>query len=55
MRFYPYSTLLGLALMLAVMATTWFTPVFHLTLVAGVPFILVMSLVYRLGRSRHRS
>ena len=43
---FPYSTLLGLVLMGAVMVTTFFTDAFKMTLVFGVPFLLILSLVY---------
>lgn len=46
MRLFPYSTLLGLVLMGAVMITTYFTEAFKMTLVFGVPFLLVLSVVY---------
>ena len=48
MRFFPYSTLLGLVLMAAVMITTYFTDAFKMTLVFGVPFLLILSAVYGL-------
>ena len=48
MRFFPYTTLLGLVLMGAVMITTYFTDAFKMTLVFGVPFLLILSLVYAL-------
>ena len=44
----PWTTMLGLGLMVAAMATTWFTEVFHLTLVTGIPFILCLIAFYRL-------
>jgi AAT family amino acid transporter len=43
---YPYTPLLGLALLLAIVVTTAFVPAFHLTLLCGLPFVAVMSLVY---------
>lgn len=46
MRLFPYSTLLGLVLMGAVMITTFFTEAFRMTLVFGVPFLLLLTLVY---------
>jgi L-asparagine transporter-like permease len=46
MRLFPYTTLLGLVLMGAVMITTYFTEAFKMTLVFGVPFLLILSLVY---------
>jgi len=48
MRLFPYTTLLGLVLMGAVMITTYFTEAFKMTLVFGVPFLLILSLVYGL-------
>ncbi len=56
LRLFPYSTLLGLVLMGAVMITTYFTDAFRMTLVFGVPFLLILSAVYygffRKGRAR---
>lgn len=43
---FPFLTLLGIALMLAVMITTAFTAEFHATLYAGVPFVLLLVVVY---------
>jgi L-asparagine transporter-like permease len=48
MRLFPYSTLLGLLLMGAVMITTYFTDAFKMTLVFGVPFLVILSIVYGL-------
>jgi AAT family amino acid transporter len=44
--FFPFSTLLGLSLIVAVLVTTWFTPDFHLTLVFGVPYIAFLVCMY---------
>lgn len=56
LRLFPYSTLLGLVLMGAVMITTYFTEAFKMTLVFGVPFLLILSAVYygffRKGRAK---
>ncbi|MNP69039.1 hypothetical protein D3C76_1650810 [compost metagenome] len=46
MRLFPYSTLSGLVLMGAVMITTYFTEAFKMTLVFGVPFLLLLTVVY---------
>jgi L-asparagine transporter-like permease len=46
MRLFPYSTLLGLLLMGAVMITTYFTDAFNMTLVFGVPFLVVLTVIY---------
>ncbi|MFA9218787.1 MAG: amino acid permease, partial [Sphingomonadaceae bacterium] len=43
---FPGLTLLGAALMLAIMATTAFTKEFEMTLLTGVPFMLALSALY---------
>jgi L-asparagine transporter-like permease len=43
---FPVLTLLGAVLMLAVIITTYFTDVFHMTTLIGVPMLLVMTAVY---------
>jgi L-asparagine transporter-like permease len=52
---FPYTTLLGIALMLAVMLTTAFTEVFRMTLAFGLPFLLVLAVVFRLFFSRNEA
>jgi L-asparagine transporter-like permease len=54
MRGFPYTTLAGALLMLAMLVTTLFIPGFRLTLVCGVPFIAVLAAVFLL-RARHAS
>ena len=44
---FPVFTLLGAALMLAVIVTTYFTDVFHLTALVGVPMLLLLAAVYQ--------
>ncbi len=51
---FPFTTLLGAALMAAVLLTTAFTPAFRMTLVFGLPFLAALALAYRL-RSRRAS
>ncbi|THJ31682.1 amino acid permease [Lampropedia aestuarii] len=46
---YPYLSLLGAVLMLAIMATTLFTDIFRLTLLTGIPLTIVLALVYAIG------
>lgn len=48
---FPVTTLLGAALMAAVLLTTAFTQPFRMTLLFGVPFLLGLTAIYRL---RHR-
>jgi L-asparagine transporter-like permease len=51
---YPATTLLGAALMAAVLVTTAFTPAFRPTLAFGLPFLAALVLVYLL-RYRHKA
>ncbi len=48
MWLYPYGTLLGAGLMVAVLITTAFTREFRMTLVYGVPFLMVLTVFYRI-------
>ncbi|QCP49171.1 amino acid permease [Trinickia violacea] len=43
---FPLLTLLGAGLMLATMVTTYFTAEFHMTLIFGVPFLILLSVLY---------
>ena len=52
---YPLGTLLGLGLIVAILLTTWFIDIFHATLVFGVPFLLVLLVVYGVRQARRRS
>jgi L-asparagine transporter-like permease len=52
MRGFPFTTLLGAALMAAVLLTTAFTDAFRLTLVFGVPFLALLCGIYGLRRRR---
>lgn len=45
---FPQATLLGLFLMAAILLTTAFVPDFRMTLVFGVPFLILLSLTYGL-------
>jgi L-asparagine transporter-like permease len=54
MRGFPVTTLLGAGLMAAILLTTAFTSAFRMTLVFGLPFIAILSLIYLL-RYRPRS
>ena len=50
---YPATTLLGAALMAAVLATTAFTAAFRLTLAFGLPFLATLVLIYLLRYRRN--
>ena len=49
---FPYTTLLGALLMLAALVTTLFTPAFRPTLLYGLPFLLLLSIVYAARNAR---
>ncbi len=51
---FPFTTLLGAALMAAVLVTTAFTQAFRLTLAFGLPFLVALTLVYRYRRGGTR-
>jgi amino acid transporter, AAT family len=52
---YPFTTLLGAGLMASVLLTTLFNQPFRMTLVFGIPFLGLLSLMYWLWSSRRRS
>ena len=43
---FPVLTLLGAALMLAALVSTLFTDVFRLTVLTGLPFLLLLAAIY---------
>lgn len=49
---FPYLTTLGAVLMAAVLITTAFTPEFRLTLVFGLPWLVLLSVIYLLRRKQ---
>jgi L-asparagine transporter-like permease len=52
---YPYTSLLGAAAILAIMATTWWVEGMRITLIAGVPWLLVLSAVWFVVQRRQGS
>ena len=48
MRGFPYTTLTGALLMFAMLITTLFVPGFQMTLLYGVPFVAILSIVFLL-------
>jgi len=46
---FPFLTLLGAVAMLAIMVTTYFTNVFQMTLIFGLPFLLLLVVWYALA------
>ncbi|MGP9650602.1 amino acid permease [Glutamicibacter sp. AOP38-B1-38] len=49
---YPTASLLGAILLAGLLATSYFTEQFSYTLVFGIPFVVVMSLLYKLVFAR---
>ncbi|OZI28048.1 amino acid permease [Bordetella genomosp. 1] len=49
---FPLLTLLGAALMAAILVSTWFTGAFHMTLAFGVPFLLLLVVLYKVFIAR---
>lgn len=43
---FPTLTIFGAMMMLAFMVTTFFTPPFHMTLIFGIPFLSVLTVLY---------
>jgi AAT family amino acid transporter len=53
---YPFTSILGAALIVAILVTTWWVEGMRVTLIAGVPWLAVVSLGYWVAaRRRHRS
>jgi L-asparagine transporter-like permease len=50
---YPYTSLLGLVLLLAIMLTTWWVPGMRNTLRAGFPWLAFISIAYVVWVRRH--
>lgn len=46
----PWSTLMGLAALLGVLVSTWWIPDFHVTLLAGLPWLLFITVCYVIWR-----
>jgi AAT family amino acid transporter len=51
---YPYTTLLGAAAMIAILTTTWWVEGMRITLIAGVPWLAIVSLAYVLARRQNQ-
>jgi amino acid transporter, AAT family len=54
MRGYPYTSLLGLALMVAILITTWWVDGMRNTLRMGLPWLAFVSLMYALWAPRDK-
>jgi L-asparagine transporter-like permease len=51
---YPYTSLLGMAAIVAIIATTWWVEGMRITIVAGLPWLGVLTAAYFLVRQRRR-
>jgi L-asparagine transporter-like permease len=51
---YPYTSILGIALMLGIMATEWWAEGMRIALIAGLPWLALISLAYYLHRARQK-
>lgn len=49
---YPFGTILGFVGIVAIMLTTWFIDIFHSTLVFGVPFFILLVIMFYLKKVR---
>ncbi len=43
---YPYTSLLGAALIVVTLATTWWVPDLRITLISGIPWLVFLTIVY---------
>jgi L-asparagine transporter-like permease len=52
----PWSSLVGIVALLGVLISTWWVPSFHITMLAGGPWLLFITLCYLVwGRAHHRA
>ncbi|HLY20599.1 MAG TPA: amino acid permease [Bryobacteraceae bacterium] len=51
---YPYTSLLGIAVIVAIIATTWWVEGMRVTIIAGLPWLAVLTAAYFLVRRRGR-
>jgi len=50
---YPYTSLLGMGAVVAIIATTWWIEGMQVTIIAGLPWLGVLTAAYFLVRRRH--
>jgi L-asparagine transporter-like permease len=51
---YPYASITGAVLLVAILATTWWVDGMRPTLVSGLPWLLLISLGYFVWKQRRR-
>ncbi len=49
---YPYTSILGVAMLVAILATTWWVEGMRITLIAGIPWLVFISLAYLFVRKK---
>ena len=49
---FPLFTLGGLLAIISIIISTWFTPIFHATLLFGIPFLLLLTFVFWLKQGQ---
>ena len=49
----PWTSLFGLVAVLAVMLSTWWVPAFHVTLLAGIPWLALLTVCYFVWRRNY--
>jgi AAT family amino acid transporter len=52
---YPYTSLIGAAAMIAILATTWWTEGMRVTLIAGLPWLAILTVAYLIVTRRQPS
>ena len=43
---YPYTSILGVAMLVAILTTTWWVEGMRITLIAGIPWLVIISVAY---------
>ena len=49
---YPYTSILGVAMLVAILATTWWVEGMRITLIAGIPWLVFISVAYLFVRKK---
>jgi L-asparagine transporter-like permease len=49
---YPYTSILGAAAITAILATTWWVEGMRVTIIAGIPWLAILSIAYFCLRRR---
>jgi amino acid transporter, AAT family len=49
---YPYTSIIGAVLVAAIIATTWWVPGMRATIIAGIPWLVIVTIAYKLQSRR---